>query len=105
MAEMKFKILIAEDNQIIRESIAEAFLKRGYEVLTAPNGKFAVHTTLNYHPDIIIMDYHMPGLNGFEAVAEIRKYPSCTNIPIIILTSDEQKIPSLKGFLWILTNF
>lgn len=97
MAEMKFKILIAEDNQIIRESIAEAFLKRGYEVLTAPNGKFAVHTTLNYHPDIIIMDYHMPGLNGFEAVAEIRKYPSCTNIPIIILTSDEQKNTKLEG--------
>lgn len=97
MAEMKFKILIAEDNQIIRESIAEAFLSRGYEVLTAPNGKIAVHTALNYHPDIIIMDYHMPVLNGFEAVAEIRKYPSCTNIPIIILTSDEEKDTKLEG--------
>lgn len=97
MAEMKFKILVAEDNQIIRESIAEAFFKRGYEVLTAPNGKIAVHTALNYHPDVIIMDYHMPVLNGFEAVAEIRKYPSCTNIPIIILTSDEEKDTKLEG--------
>jgi diguanylate cyclase (GGDEF) domain len=97
MAEMKFKILVAEDNQIIRESIAEAFIKRGYEVLTAPNGKIAVHTALNYHPDVIIMDYHMPVLNGFEAVAEIRKYPSCTNIPIIILTSDEEKDTKLEG--------
>ena len=97
MAEMKFKILIAEDNQIIRDSIAEAFLKRGYEVLTAPNGKMAVHTALNYHPDIIIMDYHMPVLNGFEAVSEIRKYPSCTNIPIIILTSDEEKDTKMEG--------
>ncbi len=97
MAEMKFKILVAEDNQIIRETIAEAFLSRGYEVLTAPNGKIAVHTALNYHPDIIIMDYHMPVLNGFEAVAEIRNYPSCTNIPIIILTSDEEKDTKLEG--------
>lgn len=97
MAEMKFKILVAEDNQIIRESIAESFFKRGYEVLTAPNGKIAVHTALNYHPDVIIMDYHMPVLNGFEAVAEIRKYPSCTNIPIIILTSDEEKDTKLEG--------
>lgn len=97
MAEMKFKILIAEDNQIIRESIAEAFLKQGYEVLTAPNGKLAVHTTLNYHPDIIIMDYHMPILNGFEAVGQIRKYPSCTNIPIMILTSDEEKDTKMEG--------
>ena len=97
MAEMKFKILIAEDNHIIRESIAEAFHKHGYDVLTAPNGKIAVHTALNYHPDLIIMDYHMPILNGFEAVAEIRKYPSCTNIPIIILTSDEEKDTKLEG--------
>ena len=97
MAEMKFKILIAEDNQVIRESIAEAFLKQGYEVLTAPNGKIAVHTALNYHPDVIIMDYHMPVLNGFEAVEKIRKYPSCTNIPIIILTSDEEKDTKLEG--------
>lgn len=97
MAEMKFKILVAEDNQIIRETMAEAFLSRGYEVLTAPNGKIAVHTALNYHPDIIIMDYHMPILNGFEAVAEIRNYPSCTNIPIIILTSDEEKDTKLEG--------
>lgn len=97
MAEMKFKILIAEDNQIIRDSIAEAFSKRGYEVFTAPNGKIAVHTALNFHPDIIIMDYHMPVLNGFEAVTEIRKYPSCTNIPIIILTSDEEKDTKLEG--------
>ena len=97
MAEMKFKILIAEDNQIIRDNIAEAFLKRGYEVLTAPNGKMAVHTALNYHPDIIIMDYHMPVLNGFEAVAEIRKYPSCANIPIIILTSDGEKDTKMEG--------
>ena len=94
---MKFKILIAEDNQIIRESIAEAFLKRGYEVLTAPNGKLAVHTALNYHPDIIIMDYHMPVLDGFEAVAQIRSYPSCTNIPIIILTSDGEKDTKMEG--------
>ncbi len=97
MAEMKFKILVAEDNQIIRDSIAEAFLKRGYEVLTAPNGKMAVHTALNYHPDIIIMDYHMPVLNGFEAVAQIRKYPSCSNIPIIILTSDGEKDTKMEG--------
>ena len=97
MAEMKFKILVAEDNQIIREAIAESFFKHGYEVLTAPNGKIAVHTALNYHPDVILMDYHMPVLNGFEAVAEIRKYPSCTNIPIIILTSDEEKDTKLEG--------
>ncbi|MBQ4493624.1 MAG: response regulator [Elusimicrobiaceae bacterium] len=97
MAEMKFKILIAEDNQIIRDNIAEAFLKRGFEVLTSPNGKMAVHTALNYHPDIIIMDYHMPILNGFEAVAKIRQYPSCTNIPIIILTSDEEKDTKMEG--------
>lgn len=97
MAEMKFKILIAEDNQIIRESIAEAFLKCGYEILTAPNGKIAVHAALTYHPDIIIMDYHMPLLNGFEAVTQIRQYPSCRNIPIVILTSDEEKDTKLEG--------
>ncbi len=97
MAEMKFKILIAEDNQIIREAMADSFFRHGYEVLTAPNGKIAVHTALNYYPDVIIMDYHMPVLNGFEAVAEIRKYPSCTNIPIIILTSDEEKDTKLEG--------
>ena len=105
MAQTKFKILIADDNDIIREGFKEIFLSAGYDVVTASDGAQAAQLTYTTHPDIVLMDYHMPHKTGFEAVEEIRSYPSCANIPIIILTSDEERPVKMKGLSMEIDDF
>lgn len=105
MSVTKFKVLIADDNEAIREGLKEIFLCSGYDVITAADGKQAAHLTYATHPDIIIMDYQMPHKTGFEAVEEIRNYPSCANIPIIILTSNGEKPVKLKGLSLEIDDF
>ena len=105
MSQTKFKILIADDNDIIREGLKESFLSAGYDVVTACDGRQAAELTYTVHPDLVMMDYHMPHKTGFEAVEEIRSYPSCANIPIIILTSDDEKPVKMQGLSLEIDDF
>lgn len=98
MTQTTFQILIADDNEIIREGLKEIFTSAGFKVLAAKDGQEAVDLALKNHPDLIMLDYHMPNKTGFEAVSEIRNYPSFTNIPIVILTSDNDKDTKMKAF-------
>jgi CheY-like chemotaxis protein len=102
---MKPKILVADDNEPIREGLKDLFLSDGCDVIIARDGKEAAELTLSAKPDLVIMDYHMPHKTGFEAVEEIRKYPSCANIPVIILTSDEDKPVKMKGLSLEIDDF
>ncbi|MDR0646172.1 MAG: response regulator [Elusimicrobiota bacterium] len=97
MEQIAFDILIADDNEVILKSLNEIFTKIGFNVVTAKNGQQAVDLALHQHPDLIMLDYHMPEKNGFDVVEELRRYPSFTNIPIIILTSDTSKELKLQG--------
>lgn len=105
MAQTKFKILIADDNDIIREGFKEIFLSAGYDVITAEDGAKAAQLTYSARPDIVLMDYHMPHKTGFEAVEEIRRHHSCANIPIIILTSDDERPVRMQGLSMEIDDF
>lgn len=105
MEQTAFKILIADDNEIILEGLRDMFDSAGFTVVAARDGQEAIDLTLTEHPDLIMLDYHMPRKDGFEAVAEIRKYPSYTNIPIIILTSDDEKRTKMEGFSLEIDDF
>ncbi len=81
------RVLVAEDvllNQLLIKIIVAEF---GFEVDVASNGKVAVEMLQKKHYDIILMDLHMPEMNGFEATTFIRQKLR-SNIPIIALTAD-----------------
>ncbi len=83
---MAIKILIADDHGILREAIASLLNNEfGMEVIgEAQNGRTAVQLAKELHPDVIIMDIAMPGLNGIEATRQIvREMP---NIKVIALS-------------------
>jgi two-component system, NarL family, response regulator DegU len=85
----KISILVVDDSKSFRELINE-FLKQQNEVgevYTAASGDESIEVVQIHTPNIILMDIVMPGMNGFEASAEIRKnYPE---MPIIILSGNE----------------
>jgi CheY-like chemotaxis protein len=85
------RILHVEDT-IECQQLVEAVLKYyGYEVLTARDGAEGVMLAQSNHPDVILMDLHLPTLDGLEATRQIRSMPGVAHIPIIALTaSDEQ---------------
>jgi signal transduction histidine kinase/CheY-like chemotaxis protein len=86
----KMKVLIAEDNNM-NVFILNQFLKKwGADVTVVENGKLALEKLQAEHFDIVLMDYHMPVMNGLEATTEIRKSEDETtrNTPVFALTAD-----------------
>ena len=84
------KILAADDNPINLELIVHMLTSYGADVVTACNGLEAVENTLHEKPDLVLMDIHMPRMNGFEAAQKIRqRVEACP--PIVALTADAMK--------------
>lgn len=96
---MVFKIAIIEDDSVIRQMYRMKFEAEDFEVQVADNGKDGVALVTHMKPDVILLDIHMPEMNGAEALAEIRKYDWAKNIPVIILTNlgEEESPKSLRS--------
>ncbi len=78
------KILIVDSNDAFRESV-RAFIKGlGHEVFEAATGPDAMEKASSIHPDLIIMDVRLPGMNGDEVTARLKKNMSTRNIPVVI---------------------
>jgi signal transduction histidine kinase/FixJ family two-component response regulator/HPt (histidine-containing phosphotransfer) domain-containing protein len=82
------EILMAEDNESIRDLMREMLTRRGHHVLTVENGLLALKAVQTGHFDVIIMDMHMPVMDGAEATRAIRALPMPeSRIPIVALTA------------------
>lgn len=89
------RILIIDDNAVNRNILSEQMETWGFDHAAAANGKEAIallHAALEADMAVgcILLDYHMPGMNGGEVVAAIRSTPATAEIPIIMLTSVEE---------------
>lgn len=97
--ERKIKILCAEDEQDIRESIAEILCDEGFEVFEAENGKAAFESFMKNKPDLVISDIMMPELDGYGLLQLIRESKNIRNntVPFIFLSALGQKENIIKG--------
>lgn len=86
-----FLILIADDSKLIRFTMRQSLEEEGYRIIEAENGKQALSLFMEQKPDIILMDYMMPVLDGVDACAELQKLPEGNNTPVIIITSLEDE--------------
>lgn len=84
-------ILIIEDNEDIRENVAEILSLSDYKVITASNGKEGIETAQKHRPDLIICDIMMPGVDGYGVLHVLHKTPETQNIPFIFLTSKSER--------------
>ena len=82
MNKEKYLILIAEDEDIVRETLAEEFSDRGFEVLEASDGLEALRLAREKKPDLLLTDLKMPGLDGMELVEKLAQ-----ELPMILMTA------------------
>lgn len=80
-------VLLAEDNEISSEVISSYLEFLGYQVLAAGTGVEALEMALAHHPDLILMDIHLPLMDGLEVVRRLRQDPAFTATPIIAITA------------------
>ena len=90
-----YKILVADDEQKIRELVKKYAVYEGHEVTEAADGMEAVEICKTKDFDIIILDIMMPELDGFSAVREIRKVQ---DTPVIMLTARGEEYDKILGF-------
>ena len=84
---MAKRILVVEDDADNRRIVVKVLTVDGYEVLEATDGRAALATARREHPDLIIMDLAMPGLDGWQAASQLKSDPKVADIPIIALTA------------------
>jgi two-component system, cell cycle response regulator DivK len=81
------KVLVADDRATSRELVRVALEHQGYLVYEAADGAEALSSARDLRPDLIILDLHMPGLDGFQVIQEIRRDPHLSAIPVMALTA------------------
>jgi DNA-binding response OmpR family regulator len=90
-------VLIIEDNQDVRENMAEILELENYAVRTAENGEKGVEIAKLLKPDIIICDIMMPKLNGYDVLLRLREDNTTASIPFVFLTAKTERIDVRKG--------
>src|SRR4030043_1398550 len=94
---MMLKILVIDDEPILRDSLEVALKTSGYEVMTARTGEEGLDRFKKENPDLILLDHWLPGINGDEVLRRIKEEDS--EIPIIIMTAQgsiEMAVNSMK---------
>ena len=91
------KILLIEDDTVLRENTAELLRLSDYEVMTAANGKIGLDLVKKVKPDIIICDIIMPVLDGYSVLEELSKHHDTKFIPFIFLSAKAKTQDIRKG--------
>ncbi len=91
------KILIIEDDTVVRENTAELLELANYSVITASNGKIGITQAKKHKPDIIICDIMMPELDGYGVLKILSKEKTTKHIPFIFLTAKTERKDVRKG--------
>jgi two-component system KDP operon response regulator KdpE len=88
------KILIADDDPQILRALRITLSARGYEVITAPDGKAALAAAIDQHPDLVVLDLGMPGLTGIEVIEALRGW---TEIPILVVSGRSESFDKVDA--------
>jgi len=90
-------ILLVEDSPTDAHAYSAILRSHGHEVRTAVNGEEGIDMARAHHPDVVLMDIVMPGLNGFEATRELHRDAETRDIPVIILSTKDQETDRIWG--------
>ncbi|HMG54529.1 MAG TPA: response regulator, partial [Kofleriaceae bacterium] len=85
------RILVVDDSPAQRHYVADCLARQGFEVATADNGKTALEKAQAIRPALVVSDYEMPVMTGFELVHALRRDPELRQIPVIMLTARDSK--------------
>lgn len=90
------RIVVIEDDPAILRAVADNLRYESYDVLTAADGEAGYKLIREKHPDLVILDLMLPGLNGFDVCQKLRSDGLLT--PIVMLTAQDQEAKRVEGF-------
>ena len=90
-------ILIIEDNEKNRKLMRDVLQFKGYQIIETDTAEEGIRLARDHQPALILMDFHLPGMNGIEALGRLRGEPATRGIPVLAVTAsamteDKQKI-------------
>lgn len=91
------KILIVDDEAPIREMLAVALEMADFDYLEAANAQEAHSLIVDHHPDLILLDWMMPGTSGVELSRRLKREPTTAEIPIMMLTARSEEDNKIQG--------
>lgn len=91
------KILIIDDDELVREMIVSTLQMEGYETISAKDGRQGIEEARKHIPDLIICDVMMPAMDGYATLTAIRQYPATSTIPFVFLTGQTTKQDLRQG--------
>ena len=91
-------VLVADDDDDIRDLVAFRLDRAGYEVLRAGDGQQALDLAKEHVPDLAVLDVMMPKLTGYDVTRELRADAATSRIAVILLTARVQEADVARGF-------
>jgi diguanylate cyclase (GGDEF)-like protein len=95
---MAERILIADDDAVLRELLQTILEHHAFEVISVPSGEALIRAATQHQPDLIMIDIMMPGMDGLEALRQLRNDTRTSHLPMILLTSLQNMDDEIIGF-------
>jgi len=91
------RILVVDDEPDITALVAYHLAKAGYRVATAANGRDALRAAREERPDLVVLDLMLPGVSGYDVLAELRRLEETRDLGVIVLTARKEEPDRIKG--------
>lgn len=83
------RLVVAEDDPDVLALLERSLSLHGYEVWTASDGQEALACVREYHPDLVLLDTEMPGMDGYEVIRQLKRDEATSSIPIVVTTGSQ----------------
>lgn len=94
---MSHRILVVDDEPDITALVAYHLARAGYRVSTAANGTEALRLARTERPDLVILDLMLPGVSGYDVLAELRRLDETRDVGVILLTARREEVDRIRG--------
>jgi two-component system, cell cycle response regulator DivK len=91
------RILVVEDQLPARDALAEMLSADGFDVAVAGDGEEALGKAASFSPDVVVMDFGLPGLNGWETTLRLKRDPQTAQVPVIAVTGHGKEEARVLG--------
>ena len=91
------RVLVVDDDEVIRRLIAVNLQLEGFDVVTAVDGQDCLERVVEIDPDVVTLDVMMPRLDGWETAIQLRRQPGTAHIKVVLITARAQEDDKLHG--------
>ncbi len=95
METTKKKILVVDDSKDLSAALHDMLTLKGYEVTVIHNGVDAIDTAFELRPDLVLLDIHMHGIDGYEVIRQFQKDVRSLPIKVLVLTASEDGVEEI----------